>query len=921
MKHDRRQQIYDLLEAALECDERERGAFLDEACEGDPALRREVEKLLELYQRTAPFPGTPAVETATELLTTPTTGAIDDARFVPGDMLAGRYRIVGLLGRGGMGEVYRADDLKLKQPVALKFLPERVSADGAALARFYQEVSIARRISHRHVCRVYDIGETRGLHFLSMEYIRGEELGSLLKRIGRVPQDKAVEIARQLCAGLAAIHENGVLHRDLKPANVMLDERGDIRITDFGIAAHAEELRGREAFVGTPAYMSPEQLGGREVTVRSDVYSLGLVLYELFTGKRAFEASTLQELVRMRQSDTMPTSPASLVQNLDPLVERVILRCLESDPAKRPSSALQVAAALPGGDPLEAAIAAGETPSPEMVAAAATEGTVRPAVGAALLAVALGSLALVLLLCGRVLVTRAVPLDKPPEVLAERAREVLRAAGHGAVPADTAFGLEMNTAYYRYVVENDASPTRWDGLRSGRPALVHFWFRQSPHPLEPYATIVVSPSDPPPYVHSGMASVRLDTLGRLLALEVVPPQIDETSDPGAAPDWKGLFAAAGLDESSFTAAEPHWTPPFYADARNAWEGTLPELPDVPVRVEAASYRGQPVYFEIVGPWNEPYRMRPYETAPGLKRLLVFSAAIFLGVVAAGVWLARRNIRLGRGDRSGAFKVAIAGFALSAVGDSIGASHVSTFQGEVWLLFLIVASGLFSGTILWLLYIALEPYVRRRAPHRLVSWTRLLAGSVRDPLVGRDLLVGVILGVWMTLFQWLGELAGRALGVPPDLAPVQLQTLLGVRGIAPVFVGMQPAVSIFHGLGFAFLLLLLSLVLRGERRAAAGVWLLFVSAFALQGLHPFALAFYALLAAAYVFVASRFGVLAIAAGQFAFFTVEFYPYTTDFGVWYAGVTVFALAVVAGLAVYGFYTSLAGRPLVRAGLLDD
>src|ERR1043165_7569296 len=157
--------------------------------------------------------------------------SIDNSRFVPGTILAARYRIVGLLGRGGMGEVYRADDLKLGQPVALKFLPERLLNDGAALARFHREVRVARAVSHKNVCRVYDIGETDGHHFLSMEFIKGEELSSLLKRIGRLPSDKAVEIARQLCAGLAAAHANNVLHRDLKPSNVMIDGEGNVRIT------------------------------------------------------------------------------------------------------------------------------------------------------------------------------------------------------------------------------------------------------------------------------------------------------------------------------------------------------------------------------------------------------------------------------------------------------------------------------------------------------------------------------------------------------------------------------------------------------------------------------------------------------------------------------------------------------------------
>src|SRR6266480_3597079 len=194
--------------------------------------------------------------------------SIDDARFVPGDILAGRYRIVGLLGKGGMGEVYRADDLKLGQPVALKFLPDHLLSDGAALARFHREVRVARQVSHKNVCRVYDIGEIDGRHFLSMEYIKGEELSSLLRRIGRLPQDKAIQLARQICAGLAAAHDTGVMHRDLKPANVMIDEHGNARITDFGLAGLAEEFQKDELAAGTPAYMAPEQLEGKEQTGR-----------------------------------------------------------------------------------------------------------------------------------------------------------------------------------------------------------------------------------------------------------------------------------------------------------------------------------------------------------------------------------------------------------------------------------------------------------------------------------------------------------------------------------------------------------------------------------------------------------------------------------------------------------------------------
>src|ERR1041385_103378 len=203
----------------------------------------------------------------------------DDGRFLPGTLLGGRYRILSLLGRGGMGEVYRAMDLTLGQSVALKFLPEEASRNQRLLERFHGEVRVARLVSHPNVCRVYDIGEIEGAPFLSMEFVDGADLASLLRRIGRLPADKALDIARRLCAGLAAAHEKGVLHRDLKPANIIIDGRGEVLITDFGLAAVAGELEAAELRHGTPAYMSPEQLAGREVTVRSDLYGLGLVLY------------------------------------------------------------------------------------------------------------------------------------------------------------------------------------------------------------------------------------------------------------------------------------------------------------------------------------------------------------------------------------------------------------------------------------------------------------------------------------------------------------------------------------------------------------------------------------------------------------------------------------------------------------------
>src|SRR5262245_7127379 len=386
------------------------------------------------------------------------------ARFAPGTTLAGRYRIIGLLGKGGMGEVYRADDLKLGHPVALKFLTEKLSNDKAMLARFHREVSTAHRVTHPNVCRVHDIGEvtisTGKLHFLSMEYVDGEDLSSLLRRIGRLPADKAVEIANQLCAGLAAAHEAGVLHRDLKPANVMLDGKGRVRITDFGLAGLAEQIREQEVFAGTPAYMSPEQFAGKEVTTKSDIYSLGLVLYEIFTGKRVFEADSLEELRRLHESSS-PTNPSNWVKDIDPLVERVILRCLEKDPGRRLASAKQVSDALPGGDPLAAALALGETPSPEMVAAAGEKTGLRPKVAVfCLIAIIVGLIAFAWL-NRKVSLLEKIPFENSPEVLARKAREMIAQLGYPERPFDNVYGLYTNTGYLNYLEKNVPAPERW----------------------------------------------------------------------------------------------------------------------------------------------------------------------------------------------------------------------------------------------------------------------------------------------------------------------------------------------------------------------------------------------------------------------------------------------------------------------------
>src|SRR6266478_5429346 len=365
---------------------------------------------------------------------------IGGGRFTAGQMILERYRVVALAGRGGMGEVYRAEDLTLGQIVALKFLPPALSQDAAALARFHAEVRTARQVSHPNVCRVFDIGEAGGTLFLTMEHVDGEDLASVVRRIGRLSPDKATEIARQICAGLAAAHERGVIHRDLKPANVMLDGAGKIRITDFGLASIAASIQGAEVRAGTPAYMAPEQLAGREVSTKSDIYSLGLILYEILTGKRAFEASTLPGLMKQRESGAI-TNPSTLVRDLDPLIECVILRCLETYPEKRPATALQVAAALPGGDPLAAALAAGETPSPQMVAAAGENTGLAPRVAVACFAAVILGVVLFVAVGIKENGLERIHPENSPEVLAKKAREIISSLGYTSQLVDKADGF------------------------------------------------------------------------------------------------------------------------------------------------------------------------------------------------------------------------------------------------------------------------------------------------------------------------------------------------------------------------------------------------------------------------------------------------------------------------------------------------
>jgi serine/threonine-protein kinase len=841
----------------------------------------------------------------------------DGGRFTPGTVLADRYRIVGLLGRGGMGEVYRADDLKLRQTVALKLLPPGLAVDPLRLARFHDEVRLARQVSHPNVCRVHDIGEAGGLTFLTMEHVDGEDLASLLRRVGRLPAERALPVARQICAGLGAAHERGVLHRDLKPANVMIDGRGRARLTDFGLAVLARDARAGES-AGTPAYMAPEQVEGREISERTDVYALGLVLYELFTGRRAFEADTMASLAEARSS--APPPPSVHVPDLDPRIEQAILQCLEKDPSRRPGAAMAVAAALSGADALAAAIAAGETPSPEMVAAAGEGVGLRPGVAVVLAALAVAGHLLGAVWVGQAALFNRIPLDKPPEALAERARAILARVGTTAAPADQAFGFAYDRRYIRWL-QAQGRPLE---LSDRGRAPLRFWYRQSARPMVPYNDVlIVTQRDPP--LDSGMALLQLDTQGRLLELLAPADGATATASPNP-PAWDALIEEAGLDARSLRPSSAAWLPPFYADTLAEFEGTFPREPAIPLRIQAAALAGRPVAFRLRGPWDEAAVAPP---AVGGQVLVSFTTALLVPVLAIALLLARRNDRLGRSDRRGAFRIAVFVFCSSLLAAILLYGHSASPLRE-WRLFGRGAGqALFDAATAWVLYLALEPYVRRRWPEALVSWNRLLAGRFKDPLVGRDLLVGALASAAaLTLLPLFTNATPAGDGrTPLLLLDAYLPFLTAPRRVIAWLLGFMAVMAVTFALVNVLLIVLLRALLRSRAAATAalcGLWFL-LSIPGMAAISPQTgplsaqqLLLLAGVSAISAFVFVRNGLLAGAAYYLMLAVLEC-PALTRFGAWYAQPSLVVFSFVACLIGWGLYTSLSARPF-RFELLD-
>jgi serine/threonine-protein kinase len=874
----RRRRIEEICDAALDREQRDRAAFVANACGDDDGLRRQVEALLTHAQTAEGFLAVPIDTAAANVLGDSPDAALDDARFVPGRIFASRYRIVSLLGRGGMGEVYRADDLQVGHPVALKLLaaPGRPRHE-EQLRRFVTEVRLARHIAHPNVCRVYDIGNAEGWHYLSMEYVDGETLASLLRRIGRMPPEKAMDIARQLCAGLAAAHDVGVLHRDINPSNIMIDGRGRVRLMDFGIAVPPGESRAGE-IAGTPAYMSPEQLAGVGVSAQSDVYSLGLVIYELFTGRRVFPVGSLQERLQLGVD---PPPLGETLREFDPRMGEIVRACLARDPTTRPLSADAIAACIPGGDVLTQAAAEGRLLSPDMLVAAGEKGGLRPLVAWGLLAATLSGMLVVASQIAGVVGVRPSVLPTSPAVLEDRARNVVTLAGGTLTRADSEYWFESSQQ-------------------------IRFYYRQSAVPLVPLNLFrVVTEADPAPNL-PGMVSVVTDTFGRLLRYEAVLGQDARTA--GAGPDWPTLFAQSGLDIRDFAAAEAG-PAPVPSDARFAWRGSS----DARLQVVAATLNGRLAYFEAFR--DEPIAREgrsPMSTGrPGIGEVLLWSFTVVVFGIAG--MLARSNIRRGEGDRRGALAVSAVIACGGLISALLHAHHVPLVAEELSYIFSVTAWSLLWGVLTWLVYMGLEPMLRRTWPAVIVSWARLLSGRWRDPLVGRDLLLGSLagvanVGVQVVIFTWFQRPA------PDMLIAPALDSLRSVRAFTNGIV-----VNLLQGILLAllglFVLLLIRRLVRNDWVAAL------IYAIVAMPLSPLGLPQSVTKATirgltimgVTMLVAVRLGLLAFATMWLVNYFVLRFPLTLDGDAWYFGSSTTALIILSVLALYGCV--VAGAPQQR------
>ncbi len=814
--------------------------------------------------------------------------------FAPGTIISNRYRVIEFVARGGMGEVIRAQDQELDLVVALKFLPEKLINDPRALDRVRVEVRMARLVSHPNVCRVHDLNSIDGQSFISMEYIDGEDLASLLLRVGRLAGDRALEIARELCAGLAAAHAAGVIHRDLKPGNVMLDRKGHVRITDFGLARTGKESTSSGEISGTPAYMAPEQIGGAGATIKSDIYALGLVLYELLTGRRVFSATNIPELLRQRREPIIP--PTQIVREIDPAVETTILQCLAINPEHRPNSALEVLSALSGGDPLKAALAAGQTPSPSDVAAAPVRGTLKPSVAWMCVISVLVATGLFTQTTWRTTVLGRIRSPLSPEVLAVKAEEAMRTLGYRTPFTHVASGFTYNDDALRAAATTSIDPAM---RAAAEKRMILFWHRSSALPIMPLSSRAeVTPLDPA--VRPGDAFAMLDLNGRLIQYQTL---LNDQSSQKLADPLSNFIHLAGLESA-------------IQDGKGSVHAKLDN--SIPVSIQYEVHDGNLSSAKVIPPWTIPEKDRTVQILSAGD----FPTILTIIMVLASIPIAVHNLKAGRGDSQGALRVGLLVLGCTLAVHLLYAHHEWIVYYESLLFVEGSSYALYRGVTASLLYLALEPFVRRVWPETLVSWTRWLSGSLRDPMVARDILIGTTT-TWCLLGSW--SLA-MMLSHQTELFMMKrnLQGLFGLTHCAVITLEVV-AQSVRIGLTFLLLLLLLRAFSRIRWLALLVLFLITVGFMTSilttdSGMNFVGVAMAILWGIALVTILARFGLLSMIALTFFGMLNGYLPDAAHPTDWTALPTWWQAGLAVMIALYGLYFATGRRPFGESKLLE-
>ncbi len=911
MTADRHARVKQLFLEAIELPTSDRGPWLENACAQDPSLRAEVDALL--VQQTAE-----SSRQAPSAMKPPDNRWSDVAQDErpPGTIIAGRYRIVSPLGVGGMGIVYRAEDLTLNQPVAIKFLPPAVATNPAWLARFRNEARLARTVTHPNVCRVHDIGEADGENFITMEFVSGEDLASLLRQIGRPSNDKSLNIAKQICAGLATAHRAGVLHRDLKPANIMIDADGNARITDFGIAGLSGHIAAGEIRAGTPAYMAPEQITGRDVTVRSDIYALGLVLYELFSGCQAFRAETIGEYLRLHENQT-PRPLSEIVEHLPQGVEDVVQQCLQKQPELRPASALHVAAALPGTDALQVALESGITPSPDLIAASPARKN--GASHRAWLMVA----GLSLLAC--VAILRSVyPIQwdnlgtLPPAALAERARRSLETAGFSRPLAHEAFGYCATEDAWQPMALAFAGEDIATRVLPARAAEPCFFYHQSDRPLVPVAMEnvfwragYVTPWDPP-IAKANSRAVLLNSGGDLILLGAGP---DDAAGESKAGDgdrvnevWSALKRAAGMDiDRPDTVESPAID--FQGCKISELSNTRTLNGRASVMAGCTSH-GSPTFFAAGTQPKEDSPVRGGEKIVGAsQRSIVITAQrmLFLLLFVITVPIGLRKLCTARIDYHGVVQIAIVIVLLEIAAAVLHLERSVSFYDGLSRLCMAVVRGAGIAGLFGIFYLAVDAYARRFWPHLLVTWNRLLLHRFGDPDVRFHTLIGACVGCWWA-FVTAAERAIVSI-TGQDVRPMfsgerVAEKLHGVTAALASYLGCVEQ-SLIYGLLFLLLLVVVRTWIRHPAWAAVVCALLMAPVVVPRGANSYTawLAMGLCGVVVCVWIMVRYGLLAMVVAIFVSAVLNATPMNVSSHAWTAGISMCAIIIVVCFIAYG------------------